>query len=213
MARRAVKNVMRDWPAGRLADGSANFSDDMSSCRNVPTSRPVDQSASLNHYTHLALSLGAVNALAVTPDDIVFDGRTLLKCMFGCADWGKGCTCPSRPNFPSLAELETLLRKYKTVVIIHAHDKAIAQKASYAVEREAFLDGDALAFSMSDCGLCAQCAGQSNEPCRNVAMARPAFHSVGIDVFATVKKLGLPLKALREKNEEQNWYSAVWLNT
>jgi len=42
--------------------------------------------------------------------------------------------------------------------------------------------------------------------------ARPAFHSVGIDVFGTVAKLGLPLKALRDADEEQNWYSAVWLN-
>jgi len=167
----------------------------------------------MNKYTHLALSLGALNAVAVTPDDIVFDARTLLKCMFGCGAWGKGCTCPSRPGFPSLSEFETLLRKYKTVLIIHSHDKHIAQKASYAVEREAFLDGDSLAFSMSDCGLCEQCAGQTHEPCRNVRMARPSFHSVGIDVFATVNKLGLPLKALREPDEEQNWYSAVWLNS
>jgi len=51
-----------------------------------------------------------------------------------------------------------------------------------------------------------------DEPCRNIRMARPAFHSVGVDVFATAKKLGLPLKALRCEEEEQNWYSAVWLN-
>jgi len=31
-------------------------------------------------------------------------------------------------------------------------------------------------------------------------------------VFATVKKLGLPIEPLKEQGEEQNWYSAVWLN-
>jgi hypothetical protein len=45
-----------------------------------------------------------------------------------------------------------------------------------------------------------------------VRQARPAFQSAGVDVFGTVKKLGLPIKTLRDADEEQNWYSAVWLN-
>ena len=167
----------------------------------------------VDKYINLAMANGALDAAAVSPDDIVFDGRTLLKCMFGCADWGKGCTCPSREGFLKPWEFEPLLRKYKTVLIIHAHDKKAAQNASHAVEREAFLDGDALAFSMSDCALCEECAGRHGEPCRNVKQARPAFHSVGIDIFTTVKKLNLPIYALKDAHEQQNWYSAVWLNT
>jgi len=163
-------------------------------------------------YAELAHAYGALNVTTVTPDDIVFDGRALLKCMFGCADWGKGCTCPSKDGTLPPHEYEKLLRKYDTVLIIHAHDKKTAQDASFAVEREAFLDGDTLAFSMSDCALCSQCAGKTDEPCRNITKARPAFHSVGIDVFSTVLKLGLPIKPLRDQDEEQNWYSAVWLN-
>lgn len=166
----------------------------------------------IDKYEEIALAYGAINVVVVTPDDIVFDGRTLLKCMFGCADWGKGCTCPSRPGALGTGEYEKLLRMYKTVMIIHAHDKKTTQNASFAVEREAFLSGDSLAFSMSDCALCSDCAGRTGGSCRNVRMARPAFHSVGIDVFATAKKLNLPLKVLRDKDEEQNWYSAVWLN-
>ena len=163
-------------------------------------------------YIDLALERGANHAVLVTPDEIVFDGRTLLKCMFGCADWSKGPTCPSREGFLKPWELEPLLRKYKAVLIVHAHDKKMAQTASFAVERAAFLNGDALAFSMSDCALCAECAGMNGEVCRNVRMARPAFHSVGIDVFSTVRKLGLPISVLKDENEEQNWYAAVWLN-
>ena len=166
----------------------------------------------MKKYIELAISTGAENAVLITPDDVVFDGRAILKCMFGCKDWGKGCTCPSRPGSYKPWEFEPLLRKYKSVLVIHSRDKKIAQKAAFAVEREAFFDGDSLAFSMSDCALCADCAGKSGEPCRNEKEARPAFHSVGIDVMGTVKKLGLPLKALREPEEEQNWYAAVWLN-
>ncbi|MCL2672730.1 MAG: DUF2284 domain-containing protein [Clostridiales bacterium] len=163
-------------------------------------------------YIALALAHGAAHALAVTPEEIVFDGRTLIKCMFGCNDWGRGCTCPSREGALKPWEWEKLLRHYKTVLIVHAHDKRVAQKASYAVEREAFLDGDALAFSMSDCAICETCAGHDGAPCRNIKMARPAFHSVGIDVFSTARKLGLPIQPLREPGEEQNWYAAVWMD-
>ncbi|GHT17875.1 hypothetical protein AGMMS4956_21410 [Bacteroidia bacterium] len=46
-------------------------------------------------YTHLAIELGAEHALRFGIDDIVFDARSLLKCMFGCEDWGRGHTCPS----------------------------------------------------------------------------------------------------------------------
>jgi predicted metal-binding protein len=176
-----------------------------------------DRSSQINNdaikkYISTARRLGAENVVAVRPRDIVFDGRTILKCMYGCNDWGKGCTCPSREGFPPLKELRKLLKKYKTVLIIHSHDKKVAQNASLTVENEAYLDGDALVFSMSDCALCDECAGRSDQPCRNVMKARPSFHSVGIDVFSTVKKLGLPLHPLRDKNEEQNWYAAVWLN-
>ena len=166
----------------------------------------------MDKYIKMALDLGAEHVVPVTPDDIVFDGRTILKCMFGCGDWGHGCTCPSKAGFLKPWELEPLLRKYKTVLIIHSRSKKIAQAASFAVEREAFLSGDSLAFSMSDCAICEQCAGVSGEVCRDAKRARPAFHSVGIDVFETVKKLGLPLEALREQGEEENWYAAVWLN-
>ena len=166
----------------------------------------------MKRYIDLAISQGAENAVFIQPDDVVFDGRSILKCMFGCSDWGKGCTCPSKQGFLKPWEFEPLLRKYKSVLIIHSHEKQIAQKAAFAVERQAFLDGDMLAFSMSDCALCTTCAGITGEPCRNAKEARPAFHSVGIDVSGTVKKLGLPLKPLKEPDEEQNWYAAVWLN-
>ena len=166
----------------------------------------------LTKYIDLAKSYGAVNVVAVTPDEIVFDGRTILKCMFGCGDWGKGCTCPSRYGALSTDEWEKLLRKYSTVLIIHANDKKTTQNASLAIENEAYLDGNALSFSMSDCALCSECAGMVGQPCRQVMKARPAFHSVGIDVFKTAHNLGLPLKALRDKDEEQNWYAAVWLD-
>ncbi|HWQ58016.1 MAG TPA: DUF2284 domain-containing protein, partial [Clostridia bacterium] len=75
-----------------------------------------------------------------------------------------------------------------------------------------YLDGHYFAFSLSDCSLCRTCAAAENAPCRFAHMARPAFHSVGIDVFKTVHGFGLPLSPLADQEkDEQNWYSAVFI--
>ncbi len=158
-----------------------------------------------------ALELGAVHAVAFEIGDIVFDRRTILKCMFGCSDWGKGHTCPSRPGNLTLEQYEETLKKFSWGIMIHAHDKRNTQKVSYQLESKAFVDGHYFAFSMCDCALCKECAGFAGEPCRNVKMARPAFHSVGIDVFATARKFGLPIYTLKDDTQEQNWYSAVFV--
>ena len=60
---------------------------------------------------------------------------------------------------------------------------------------------------MSDCALCEGCAWP--QPCRNPKLARPAMQALGIDVYATAKKRGLPLFPLRKQEEPQNWYSLV----
>jgi len=171
----------------------------------------MDRDADLQRYRDLALSLGAADAVPFTPDEIVFEPRTILKCMFGCSDWGRGPTCPSRPGSLMPWEYETLLRRYQWGVIIHSSDKKIAQEASFAIEKQAFIDGYYLAFSMSDCACCPECVGLKDKPCAHPDKARPAFHSVGIDVFATAHAFGLPIETLESEDEPQNWYAAVWV--
>jgi predicted metal-binding protein len=163
-------------------------------------------------YINKALEMGAVHAVVFKLGDICFDSRTLLKCMFGCSDWGKNHTCPSRPNNVSLEEYRKMLSAYSWGVIIHTHDKRLSQTISYEIEAESFRDGFYFAFSLSDCGLCSSCSAVDNAPCRNMKKARPAFHSVGIDVFKTVRAFNLPIQTLSDPaNEEQNWYSAVFI--
>ncbi|MDO8964461.1 MAG: DUF2284 domain-containing protein [Coriobacteriia bacterium] len=162
-------------------------------------------------FIGLGLSLGAADVVPFVPDDVAFDSRVLLKCMFGCADWGLGPICPSRAGALKPAEYEEMLRRYSWGLIVHATDKGTAQEASYAIERQAFLDGYYLAFSMSDCGCCGSCAGLDGRACANPKKARPAFHSVGIDVFKTARGLGLPIETLASETDPQNWYAAVWV--
>jgi predicted metal-binding protein len=171
----------------------------------------MDREGDLERYRALGLGLGAADVVGFTPDDIVFEPRTILKCMFGCSDWGLGPTCPSRAGSLMPWEYEPILRRYSWGVIVHSPDKKTAQDVSFAIERQAFVDGHYLAFSMSDCARCAECAGLQGKPCADPKKARPAFHSVGIDVFATARGFGLPIETLASEDQPQNWYAAVWV--
>lgn len=162
--------------------------------------------------TGRALDMGADDAVIFRIEQIVFDSRTILQCMYGCADWGKGHTCPSAPGSLKPWEYEQILKRYEWGIIIHSTSKELAQDISFKIEREAFLAGHYFAFSMSDCAICGQCAGFKGQPCVDPVRARPAFHSVGIDVFATVKKFDLPLETLKSEEETTNWYAAVFLD-
>ena len=163
-------------------------------------------------YIDAALSMGATDAVLFEAPQICWDSRTLLKCMYGCTDWGKNHTCPSRPNNPSMAELKEMFSRYRWGIIIHTHEKNLSQKISFAMESAAFHDGYYFAMSLSDCGLCKECAAVECKDCRNMQAARPAFHSVGIDVFKTVHQMGLPLFTLKDRDDpDQNWYSAVFV--
>lgn len=163
-------------------------------------------------YIREALALGASHAVLFEAPQICWDSRTLLKCMYGCSDWGKNHTCPSRPGNPTMAEMREMFSNYKWGIIIHAGNKHDSQRISMRLESMAFHDGYYFAMSLSDCGLCKECAAVNCEDCRNVRQARPAFHSVGIDVFKTVHQFGLPLYTLASRDEpEQNWYSAVFV--
>ena len=157
----------------------------------------------------LALENGAAHAVPFVLENIVFDERVLIKCMFGCPDWGKFHTCPSRPGYPSMEQWRRMLERYRWGVILHAYDVRDAQAASLALERQAMRDGYYMAFSTSDCNLCDHCAGESGAPCRHPESARPSFHAVGIDVIKTARILGIaPSEA---EKQHLNWYAAVWV--
>ena len=162
-------------------------------------------------YVNLAKELGAKNAVKFNIEDIVFDPRVVLKCMFGCSDYGKAHTCPYQKSPLSMDEYRKIFEHYSWGVIIGANDKKLSQQISYEVERQAFLDGHHFSFSLSDCALCKECSKVHDKCCNAPSKARPAFHAVGIDVFKTVAKFDLPLFVMQSPNDEVNWYSAVFV--
>lgn len=165
----------------------------------------------MEKYIRMAQEMGAKNVAEFTIGDIAFDPRVVIKCIFGCADYGRLHTCPYQKSPLTMDEYRRIFEKYSRGIVIGCADKPTSQKISYEIERTAFLDGFYFAFSLSDCGLCATCAKGREKPCLFPAKARPAFHSVGIDVFKTVRGLGLEISVLSDKDAEQNWYSAVFI--
>jgi len=169
----------------------------------------VNATEKIKKYVRMALEMGADHAKTISTEDLVFDPRTLLKCIYGCGDWGKNWTCPSAPYAVKPWEAEKLLKRYKQGILIHAKDFKLAQNVSYQIETQAFFDGYHFAFSASNCVLCETCCFPA--PCKFPLKARPPMEALSIDVFATAKKLGLPIKVKKIKNEIPDCYALVML--
>ena len=165
----------------------------------------------MEKYIKMAKEMGAKNAVAFAISDIAFDPRVVLKCIFGCSDFGQLHTCPYQRSPLSMKEYQDIFAHYKRGILIGCEDKPSSQTISYKIEQECFLDGYYLCFSLSDCGLCNNCAKGKESPCIFPDRARPAMQAVGIDVFKTAHNLSLPIEVLRHKDQPQNWYSAVFV--
>lgn len=163
----------------------------------------------VQQYIELAISSGAKTAVYIDIDQIVFDHRTYLKCMFGCGGSNPESLCHSQPGRIKPWEYEPILKKFSWGILIHSNDNRLAQKIALSIEKRAFVDGYYFAFSLSDCDLCDNCNRSCGKSCAHYTDVRPSMHSTGIDVFKTVRGLGLPLQTLKEQGEEQNCYSLV----
>lgn len=167
---------------------------------------------SYEKYVKSALDAGAESAVPFTIGEIRFDPRTVLKCRFGCDNYGKHYFCPSDPRMQDVEQSIRIFGRYKGGIIIRTEDKASAQKISLAVEREAMRDGNYFAISLSSCDLCKECACEKDRPCPHKADARPAFHTVGIDVSSTIKDKGLTMKDEKDGKVTYYWFSAVFVD-
>ena len=115
--------------------------------------------------------------------------------------------CP--PNTPHPREFERALRKFQWGILVQTRPQDITEIV-VAVEREAFLLGHYLALGLKGgkCFLCAECTAP-DEPCRYPDMARPAMEALGIDVFATLKKAGIPASVKTSGEEKWFFYGLV----
>ena len=155
----------------------------------------------------------------LNPKDIIVAQWVRMKCTFGCNEYGKNATCP--PNTPSIEECERLFSEYEHAVVFHFEKKVDKpedrhewgkgiNKRLVELERQVFLKGYRKTFLMymDSCAICIACSGVRTE-CKHPRLARPGADAMGIDVFATVKKIGYEVEVLKEYTDTMNRFSIL----
>ncbi len=169
------------------------------------------ESTSLEKYIQLAEELGMVAARVISPSQISFDIRAILKCRWGCEDYFQhSIRCDIRGT--SYQERLEMIKSYSHILLVHSHDAVTLSRAVLEIERSAFLDGYYFAFALRFCSLCQICTVTQGASCPTPDRVRPCDQSFGIDVYRTVRELGLPCQVLKDENSLQNRYGFVLLD-
>lgn len=165
----------------------------------------------MEKYIHMAKELKMVNAVIISPWQVFFDIRAILKCRWGCEDYfQENIRCSTRGT--TYEERVEMVNRYNHILLVHAHDAKDLSVAVLKIERAAFLDGYYFAFAIRTCNICEVCAVQQGNPCPSLDSVRPCDQSFGIDVYKTVRDLGLPCEVLQNKNDIQNRYGFVLID-
>jgi predicted metal-binding protein len=165
----------------------------------------------MEKYIQLAKELGMMKAMIILPKEIFFDIRAILKCRWGCEDFFQGSVrCHTRDM--TYQERVEMVKRYEHILLVHSHDPKRLSEAVLEIERTAFLDGYYFAFAIRTCNLCNVCAVKEGSPCPTPEKVRPCDQSFGIDVYKTVRNLGLPCEVLQSKEDNQNRYGFVLID-
>jgi predicted metal-binding protein len=159
-------------------------------------------------YIQMAKALQMANARIISPDNIYFDIRAILKCRWGCEDFfNQTIKCNTRNT--SYQERIEMIKAYRNILLVHSHDARALSKAVLEIERTAFLDGHYFSFAIRSCKLCKTCATDLGNSCPTPEKVRPCDQSFGIDVYKTARTQGLPCDVLQNKEDAQNRYGFV----
>jgi predicted metal-binding protein len=162
----------------------------------------------LTRYTRKLKEKGATYCKVIPVSRVVTAEWVRLKCQFGCGAYGTRLSCPPFSPTPSLTK--SMLKDFSEAIFVafkipgSASERASRRgkrKIIVSVERELFLDGYYSAFAMAfgPCNLCASC--DLTAACKYPDYARPSMEACGIDVYATARNAGFPLKVVRSYDE------------
>jgi predicted metal-binding protein len=178
----------------------------------------------LERYRELALQSGASAAAVIPASDVIVDERVRLKCLVPrCLRAGETPNCP--PHTPDLNLVRDAFGRFSWAILIKCDVGPIEDYAPgrgktreekrrvlsyhrqgsdvvYELERQAYKDGYHLAMGFGG-GSCKDylCQGMlcqflDSGRCRYPHRARPAMEAMGIDVIATINKVGWEAYAL-----------------
>jgi len=166
-----------------------------------------------------AVRLGAEEAFPIPIEKVVVRDWVRLKCRYGCGSYGRRLTCP--PYSPTPEEMRRVLREYEIGLLVKfgpsvveggAEDGVNVHEVMFKLERAAFLRGYYPAFGLA-CGpstLCPECNVEEGI-CRKPHMARPSMEACGIDVYATVRNIGLELRVVTSYDQKPTYFGLLLL--
>jgi len=166
----------------------------------------------MEKYIKIATENGAEHALIISPEDIVFDRRAILKCLWGCEDQSNPNRIKCGSRGLSFEHAQATIHEYKKIILIHHYDNIRLSNLARKIEKTAFLDGHYFACAMHCCHLCKTCKIDSGKACPTPNRIRPCDQSFGVDVYGTVRGLGLPCAPLQSNTETANRYAFVLIN-
>ena len=131
---------------------------------------------------------GADIAVAIPVSKIVTAAWPVMKCRYGCPNYGHNRCCP--PFSPSWKEMEAILGGYSRAILFRTHSIGAGTSLAVDVAAGLFRRGyyKALAFGTGPCRLCAKCTPES---CPQPWKTAPSMEACGVDVFATVRNAGI----------------------
>jgi len=156
-----------------------------------------------------AFSMGAADAKIFSIDDIAFDSRAMLKCLFGCK--GGIHYCPEKGDASSFIAFSDMIKKYQWGIIICTGDLETGQNITLALESKAYLAGYYFAFGATECVCCEKCSYEENKPCNDKKAQRPPLYGLGIDVYKTVRGLGWELNVVQNEGDPVKNITAVFV--
>jgi len=143
-------------------------------------------------------ALGFRNVVPVPARSVSLPDWPELRCRFGCEHYGSP-GCP--PHGPTPAKTRRLLKQYSHALLLEGTPPTKDfQLMVLGAEREAFVSGFHKAFALwaGPCSICPTCAPDG--ACRDRKRSRPSMEGAGIDVFETVRRAGLAVAPLAEKD-------------
>ncbi len=158
---------------------------------------------------------GASEVRLIQAKSIIVDERVRLKCQIPlCDTYGRNLMCP--PRLPSVEEFRRALARFSGAILVQvsaplpapsdgrmSEDVFGPAKRLHELvnlgEKMAFAGGLHFATGLIGgcCRLCEECvAVQGETKCRFPFKARPSMEAMGIDVFSTLRRAGIPVAGL-----------------
>ncbi len=155
------------------------------------------------------LNMGFDQVRPVAVEAVHVPDWTDLRCRYGCAGYGEK-HCP--PNSPAPEKTRAVLQDYNRALLLAGQPPTgDFQRLVLQAEKEAFQAGfhKAFAYWAGPCAICDVCTADGT--CHNTKYARPSMEGAGIDVFETVRRAGMELRTLADRNDFARYFALLLL--